>query len=513
MSLIPEPPEIYRYGARRRGGITVEPVWIRWQGSSVGVFTGNGGVIAEFNIWDLSPLSDPTRIGSSEFQEVGDEYIASGRAPGSLDYFDIVSFSETINGNYSEVCTFLVDNNLFYVQSRMKHVWVEGQYNHAYWHGGNPGATPPYSDAGHYGHGEKDFYGTTAAMADVLVVKINIDDGSVTSTSQVCYTMEVALNYVDWGKFNYDMSHSSTSVIGFLSSATGLSTEHFVSSHSTGANWETNNSTWTQATTSTPSFEDSKDEYYYMTGLPWSASNSTYFRIWSQAGVARTNDRWRYPSVHFWMPVERFRQAFAASVWEERFEDGTYQEYQKGEFFELPRWSGIDTVNGVVSSTFDNIRDITGYPYVYSECLVEVSSFIADPGNSSLSGFAGIGHSEFSGAYANLLLDNESDVDYEIDTVGGRLKAAIEGPLRATNCSYSAHDYDGSSHPLIDDRPNFYGYFANPQVWLEPMADSRPETSDPQYFWSNLQGAMFHMPNALNGVHEADGAMHYRISV
>ncbi len=513
MSLIPEPPEVYRYGARRRGGITVEPVWIRWQGTNVQVYTGNGGLVAEFNAWDLSPLSDPNHIGESEFQAVGDAYIESGNT--ALDYFDVLSYSETIEGDYSKPLTFLVDNNLFYVQSRMKESSVEGTYHHAYWHGGNPTATPPYSDAGHYGYDTKDFSGKTGAIADVLVVKINIEDGSVTATSQVCYTMEVDLNYVAWDKFNYDMNHSTSSVVGLLSSATGLSVEHFEASHSTGTNWVTNNSTWTEATTSTPTFESSKDKYYYMTGLPWKYDATTYFRVWSAPGVAITENLggWQYPGVSYFMPVNRYYQTFAASVWEERIEAGTYQEYQKGEFFEVPRWSGIDTVNGVVSSTFDNIEDIGGSWYIYEECLVEVSSFNTQPGNSSLSGFAGIGHSEFSGAYANLLLDNESDVDHEIDSVAETLKAAIEGPLRSTKCSSSAHDYNGTGHELIDDRSDFYGYFANPQVWLEPMAETRPETSDPQYFWSNLEGAKFHMPNALNSVIEGEAVMHYKISV
>ncbi|MDP6197441.1 MAG: hypothetical protein QGG29_08720, partial [Prochlorococcaceae cyanobacterium ETNP18_MAG_17] len=75
-------------------------------------------------------------------------------------------------------------------------------------------------------------------------------------------------------------------------------------------------------------------------------------------------------------------------------------------------------------------------------------------------------------------------------------------------------DGDGSyaDHWLMSDLSS-YDYDANQMQWLENPAETRPETTDPQYFWSNLKGAMFHMPNALNGVHEADGAMHYRISV
>ena len=522
MSLIPEPPEIYRYGARRRDGITVEPVWIRWQGTNVQAYTGNGGLIAEFNALELSPLSDPECIGESELSAGAQAWVASMQAPtgvdGSWDNFDFHTMNyESIEQTYSQPRTFLVNNHLFYIQARCKNGIADGAFEGSLDHMG--GWT--------YAHEFVEFHGTTGAICDLLVAKINIDDGTITSASQVCMTMSIAINYGadynDGCRWNYDMSVDIFPVVSFLSQQTGLSEKHFAASHFNGGSWTINSSQWTTTgTTSVTSLEASKYRGYYMNSLPtqttkdfyqssakgWASPDSTTFS-WADRDDSVVN--WTnsyYPGPSWFIPYQHGWGAQQDAIEDrDRMNDGrqSYSHYGwVGEFFELPRWAGIDTVNGVVSAY------IKGRGYF---CPIEVSSF--DP---NLGDIAGIGRSEFSGPFEDLLLDPETDIDFEMESVSDELKAAIAGPPRRVYCSSSpVHvfgDGDGSyaDHWLMSNLSS-YDYDANQMQWLENPAETRPETSDPQYFWSNLEGAKFHLPVYLTLQATGEANMHYRISV
>jgi len=519
VSLTPEPPQIFRSGAFRRGGITVEPVWIRWQGTNVQVYTGNGGLIAEFNALELSPLSDPECIGESELSAGGAAWLNSDDA--GWDNFDFHTMNyEYIQETYSQPRTFLVNNHLFYIQARGKNGLMNGVFEASLDH---PGGWT-------YANWFPEFFGITGAICDLLVVKINIDDGTITSASQVCMTMSIDINYTSTGigtyvRHNYDMSVDIPPVVSFLSQQTGLSEKHFAASHSNGGSWTINSSTWTTTSTtgsSVTSLEASKHRGYYMTGLPsqttkdfyqsdsegWASPDSTTMSWPDRDDSVRNWTNHYYPGPSWFIPYQHGGGAQQDAIYNRQNQDNgraTRSWYGwVGEFYEIPRWAGLDTVNGVVSAY------IRGSGYF---CPIEVSSF--DP---NLGDIAGIGRSEFSGSYEDLLLDPETDIDFEMESVSDELKAAIAGPPRKVYCSsFDVHAFgDGGAsyadHSLMSSRSS-YDYDANQMQWLENPAETRPETSDPQYFWSNLEGAKFHLPVYLALQATGDANMHYRISV
>jgi len=468
-------------------------------GTAVQVYTGNGGLVAEFNASDLSPLSDPECIGESEMDAGGQAWVNSDDA--GWDNFDFHTMNyEYIVQELSQPRTFLVNNHLFYIQVRCKNGTAHGAFE----------ASLDHDAGGTYANWFPEFAGDTGAICDLLVAKINIDDGTITSASQVFMTMSIAINYCSTGtgqacSFNYDMSVDILPVVSFLSQQTGLSEKHFTASHSNGGSWTINSSTWTTTSTmgSITSLAASKSVGYYMSGLPhgttrdfyqsdsegWALPDTTTFSWPDRDDSVRNWTNKYYPGPSWFIPHETGSAQRDAIEVRDNMDNGRQNNSHYGwvgEFFEFPRWAGIDTVNGVVSAY------LVG-SYYFSP--VEVSSF-----NLNLSDIAGIGRSEFSGPFEELLLDPETDIDFEMASVGDEVKAAIVSG-------------DGGTYWIHGSFPSYYDFNVTQWQWLEPPAESRPETSDPQYFSGrNLYIARYHLPFYMS-YSQTQANMHYRISV
>jgi len=428
VSLIPEPPEIYRSGAwRRNDGLKVEPIFVlggttykhdlyRDNSESKDVTTGfiqiiggDQGIIATIDAWEYQPLPTLSRdIGVTEALAT---WNARGATASDTMTSSLVSSYST---QISTVCEFpaaFIDGDKLHILITRARVLFQSHTFH--WEK-------------HHGHtfeviaeGTRTKRGVARSVTDALHIEVNLIDKSVTYAKQDCHSAALTVtsfnhpNYA-FSVIDYELECSTQSIVEFLAERTGLDSAVFSVDHSPGA-------VWTYSA-------NNHSGYPFFSGHWWTN--------WTDANSAELN----YVFVHgpnVFMPFGELASH--------------RKEYWADSFVNWPGWLGLNRDDGYVLA-----GDL-------SNRLVEISTFDSDEdqrywGRSSLSDYT----------ESTQLLDAEEL--FSIDHLDDDDQARITGAPR--------------------DRHNLPPSLAKQNVppdWPGTWWVGASEPIDPQYFWSNAE--------------------------
>ena len=248
MSLIPEPPEIHRSGAWRRGDLKAEPIFILGgltyehdcygdNSSLVDLTTGNlqiiggeQGVIASIDVWEYQPLPTlETDIGVTEALE-------DWNASSSERYASTLASSA--ESQASTVCQFpaaFIDGDKLHILIIRQRVLFQSHTFHWFvYHMDGSGSITS--------QGTNNNRGPVRSVADALHIEVDLIDKSVTYEKQDCYSASLTITSMnryglDDHAVDYDLECSTESIVGFLAERTGLDPAVFSVDHSPGATW------------------------------------------------------------------------------------------------------------------------------------------------------------------------------------------------------------------------------------------------------------------------------------
>ena len=430
MTLAPEPPEIYRHGSRRRGGLQVEPIFII--GGTVskftphlyqeGVFTfcratgtiqiigGEQGLIANIDPWEAQAF--PALSGTVDIEVA--QALSSwhdNRVNTNLEA-ELQSTVETEAAIFSQYPAAFVDGDKLHLLIIRQRVLF--QKHDFYWAlNGQGGSVISW--------GVETIEGAVKSIADALHVEVDLVSKDVTYATQNCFSMSLELTDMDqYGAtvfaVDFERSCVTQSIVPFLAQQTGINASAFSVAHSPGASW-------TEVGENLTTYGLFTNHWGLQSN--WTDDNSFQFDAETVVPGANVFMPWGLTASH-------------------------RKNYWANGFINWPGWLGLNRDAGYILA-----GDL-------SNRVVEISTFNGDAspshwGRSSLSDYVG----------STQLLDAEEL--FVLDALEAHDVTNILGPPR--------------DHDFIVTNGAKQGV---PLDWPDTAADASAPI-EPQYFWSNAE--------------------------